>query len=427
MKILLAIVTFFMSIIAPFNSIKSSETQTADFEPVIRFAVASDSHVQTAPGEKASRMQKVISLGYDVAGRDKSYNNLDAVAFVGDLTDGGNRVQFIDFLATVNSVINKDETKLLAVVAKSHDGSSLGKKSLAYYEKLTGMPADFHYIINGFHFIGISSSKTEGDVYSEYQREWVKTQLDLAVKDNPSAPVFVMHHEHVSQTVYGSKEEDGWGIDYFKDIFEKYPQIVHFSGHSHYPLNDPRSIWQGEFTAIGTGALKYAELTVDGVSRIHPENYKKIAQFWIVEVDKDNTLRLRGYDALSGTLLVEYYINNPADPHARQYTEAQQKGASSAPEFEKEAALKVKKIGSKYKITTPAAKSTDGKPVFLYRFYIYDESGKEISSSYTVNNYWLADTYNEITQKAEVEKGYTVKVTAENAYGMKSEPLEYKF
>ena len=31
-----------------------------------------------------------------------------------------------------------------------------------------------------------------------------------------------------------------------------------FSGHSHYPLTDDRSIWQGAFTSIGAASLRYA-------------------------------------------------------------------------------------------------------------------------------------------------------------------------
>ena len=36
-----------------------------------------------------------------------------------------------------------------------------------------------------------------------------------------------------------------------------YPNAVAFSGHSHYPLTDERSVWQGAFTSIGTASLSY--------------------------------------------------------------------------------------------------------------------------------------------------------------------------
>lgn len=426
MKFLLAFITLIMSVLAPFNAVnKAPDTKQDDFKPVIRFTVASDSHVGTAGDSGSMRVQKVFSLGYDIANKDSNYNRLDAAMFAGDLTDDGTKYQFVSFMSAVNSAINYDETKLLTVVAKSHDGYRRKNDTFTFFEGMSGENKDFHTVINGFHFIGISASKNADEHYTENQREWLTAQLDEAVKDDPSKPVFVMHHEHVFGTVYGSREEDGWGIDYFKDIFEKYPQIVHFSGHSHYPINDPRSIWQGEFTAIGTGALKYAEFTVDGESRIHPDGYKKMAQMWLVEVDADNTIRLRGFDALCGEKLCEYYIKNPADSSARQYTPAQQKDISAAPSFADGAKLIVKKFVGGYKVTVPAAEGSENNPVFLYRVYVFNKNGEEISSQWIMNNYWNADTYESVTASVKAEKGCIVKVAAENAYGKQSEILEY--
>ena len=39
-----------------------------------------------------------------------------------------------------------------------------------------------------------------------------------------------------------------------------YSNIINFSGHSHFPIIDERSIWQKEFTAIQTGSTSYVEL-----------------------------------------------------------------------------------------------------------------------------------------------------------------------
>ena len=40
------------------------------------------------------------------------------------------------------------------------------------------------------------------------------------------------------------------------DVLAKYPQVVTFSGHLHFPLNDPRSIWQASFTSFGCGSTR---------------------------------------------------------------------------------------------------------------------------------------------------------------------------
>ncbi len=420
-SLILSIAMAFLSLFMPASKTKAPK-DTENFVPVIRFAVFSDSHVATIGDTRSRRMQKVMSLAYSDAEQDENYKTVDAALVAGDLTDNGTTAQFIGFKAAADSALKKG-TVLMPVVAKNHDGYTYSSKSLSVYKDITGLDSDFHNVVNGFHFIGISASKIEGEHYSEYQREWLKEQLISAAADDPQKPIFVIHHEHVSDTVYGSYDVDGWGLDYFRDILCDYPQIIDFSGHSHYPSNDPRSIWQGEFTAVGTGALKYAEFTVDGKNKVHPDGYKNIAQMWIVEVDSNNRVRLRNFDALNATLLCEYIIENPADKDNRQYTPEQQKKSSSAPIFSENAELKIKKIAGKYKVTVPKAKSTDEKVIALYRISVLGANGEIIDSQYLLNNYWLGKTYENVTFKVKADKGSIIKVVAENAYGMQSEAL----
>ena len=420
-SILISIATVFLSLFLPMTKTEAP-TDKENFIPVIRFAVFSDSHVAAIGDTRSRRMQKVMSLAYSDAEQDENYKTVDAALVAGDLTDNGSLAQFIGFKAAANSIL-RDETVLMPVVAKNHDGYTYSNKSLEVYNEITGLDTDFHNVINGFHFIGLSASKIKGEHYSEYQRDWLKEQLSTAAAADPKKPIFVIHHEHVSDTVYGSYDVDGWGLDYFRDILCEFPQVVDFSGHSHYPSNDPRSIWQGEFTAIGTGALKYAEFTVDGKNRVHPDRYKNIAQMWIVEVDSDNTVRLRNFDALNQTLLCEYKIDDPSNVNRRRYTPQAQKEASSSPYFSKNAELKIKRIAGKYIVTVPAAESTDGNIIALYRITVFDNDGKLISSEYKVNNYWLGKTYENITFKIKANKGSKIKIIAENAYGMQSEAL----
>lgn len=421
-KALISIFTAIMTLLAPLNTVKAP-VDTSDFVPVIRFSVASDTHIKEAADTRTQRMQKAISLAYSDAKQDPNYKNLDAVLWAGDLTDQGYRLQFRSFFSSLRSVVKKN-TQVLAVVAKSHDGYTMDKGSLDYFTKLSGQPSDYHVVINGFHFIGISASKTPGEHYSEYQRTWLSEELAKAAADDAEKPIFVMHHEHVRNTVYGSTDLDGWGMDYFTDILEQYPQIVDFSGHSHYPINDPRSIWQGSITAVGTGSLYYAEFTVDTERKVHPEGYKEFGQSWIVEVDKDNTVRLRAFDVLSGELYCEYLLHNVADASAREYTPAQQEAASSAPVFAKDAALTVKNTILGHEVIVPVAESTDGFPVFVYRFFVYNENGEEVSSSWVLNKYWNTLPVTSIKKIVSAKSGYTIKVTAENAYGMRTAPLE---
>ena len=51
-----------------------------------------------------------------------------------------------------------------------------------------------------------------------------------------------------------------WGEETLNEYFEKYPQIINFSGHSHFSLIDERSIYQKDYTAIQTQSISYIEL-----------------------------------------------------------------------------------------------------------------------------------------------------------------------
>ncbi len=421
-SIFISILTFFMSLIAPLNSYKAPEDKSG-FVPVVRFMVMSDTHIDAAGDKRCSRIQKILSLGYSDAEQDENYKKLDAVMFCGDVTDNGRKDQFDAFKATVDSC-KKDETQVLALLAQAHDCSTMKKDALSFFSQITGLDTDWHYVINGYHFIGVSTSKEPDVRYSQYQIDWMKQQLAEAAADDPSKPIFVAHHEHILNTVYGSAEGE-WGDSTYKEIFSQYPQIVFFSGHSHYPVNDPRSIWQGDFTAVGTGSVNYMEFTVDGVSRLHPDDNKKTGQAWIVEVSADNKVRLRGFDVYSETLLCEYILENVADVNSRQFTPEQNENASSAPAFADGASLKVSGAGKNVTVTVPAAESTDGWPVFLYRAVAYDKDGNEVSSAYKQNNYWLYPCLSSVKIVIELPEGGCIKVFAENAYGQRSEALEY--
>lgn len=423
-----AVLAFFTSLFTAFTALFSCAGSTQvnplptndNFVPAVRFMVFSDTHIDDANDLKLDRISKAVNYGYKF-GEGKEYTALDAVMFTGDVTNGGLPEQFNAFEKTIKESV-KEETDILAVVAKNHDGYE-GKGALDYCRKITDDEPDFHKVINGFHFIGISTSKLESERYGLYQRTWLRKQLNEAVKDSPDKPVFVFSHEHVRNTVYGSSSFEGWGITYFKDILEQYPQVVHFSGHSHYPLNDPRSVNQNRITTVGTGAMAYMEFAVDKDRSIHPSGNENAAQCWIVEADSEGNLMLHGTDVLHEEELCTYYINNPALDTAFAYNTESIKARSSAPKFPEGAELGITADGSKYTVTVPAAESTDGKIIFVYRISVTNKSGKELYSTYFINNYWQNDTYKEISFDFEAEKGCKVSCTAENAYGMQSSPL----
>lgn len=397
------------------------------FLPVLRFAVCSDLHIKEENDEHVRRLRTLMRTVYALAARDETYKDVDAFLFAGDLTNGGTPAQFRAFWDAVQAELQSG-TKIISVIAKNHDnwekGRNAEKTGLRHYREITGLSADTHITLGGLHFIGISTCEKKGRYYSRRQKRRLKTALKQAAKANPNAPIFVMQHEHVRETVYGSSSFDGWGNAWFKRIFQRFPQIVHFSGHSHYPLNDPRSVTQIDFTAVGTGALSYAEFTVGNERTVHPAQCETIAQGWVVEVDAANRVRLQGYDFLSGALLCSYVIAPPFDKAHFTLSPALQKARSSAPRFFENAALAIEKSEGGLNVTVPAASSTDGFPVFLYRAKALDQNGKALAEAWVLHESWFRSEKTAYTLTLPLTEGAAaVAVTAENAYGMASSPL----
>ena len=84
----------------------------------------------------------------------------------------------------------------------------------------------------------------------------------LMEKCDPARPFFYVQHPHPRDTVYG---KCAWGMDdgSATRLLANFPQAIAFSGHSHEPLTNEKSIWRGAFTSVGTGSLRY--LSADAV------------------------------------------------------------------------------------------------------------------------------------------------------------------
>lgn len=396
-----------------------------EFLPVLRFVASSDAHIEGEDSVGYVRLKKAIDLSLRISQKSAEYKGLDAFFAVGDFTDHGRPDEF-DAFGRIFAYAREKGIPLLSIVAHGHECFTLKKKSLLYFKRITGQETDFHEVIGGFHFIGLSTCRLPRLYYSPKQKKWLKCQLDLAVADTPDRPVFLFHHEHVRDTVYGSSKFDGWGHPFFKKLLKKYPNVVDFSGHSHYPLNDPRSLWQGEYTAVGTGSLKYAELTVDRKRCVHPPTHKECATFWIAEVNKEGDLRLTGIDCEAEKVICEYCLANPADKNNREYTEEKQKARSKPPVFPDGAQLTVTERDGEYYAVCPKAVSTDGMPVFIYRAFAFDEGGRKAASGKTVPSYYLFKGEDEISvQLGALPAGrLKIRLAAENAYGESSDFLE---
>ncbi|MBR2789075.1 MAG: hypothetical protein IKD70_00450, partial [Eggerthellaceae bacterium] len=238
-------------------------------------------------------------------------------------------------------------------------------------------------------------------------------------------------------TVYGSS---AWNTPDLTAVLSRYPQVVDFSGHSHYPIENPRSIWQGSFTALGTGSLTYFEMGLTGVSdsSIFPvgntgaysmskTGARDADECYIVEVDKYGAVRITGYELTTGTVICRYYLRTPALKSSFTYTDGR---ADTAPvpswASGAELAVEIPEYDGVTPVTTatvmvPSATCADGV-VESYRAEVFVE--KELVRTVRILGGYFLRPVPETMQIAltGLEPGveYEVHVYAANAWGKDS-------
>ncbi len=116
----------------------------------------------------------------------------------------------------------------------------------------------YHTRINGVNILSVVGY--DGHHGAE-AISWLKSKLDLIRETEKSVPcvrlpVIIMTHVLPTKTVvstYG--EASRWHSGTIKELLVNYPEALLFAGHTHVPLDDDRTFWQGEFTVISNGSL----------------------------------------------------------------------------------------------------------------------------------------------------------------------------
>lgn len=128
-----------------------------------------------------------------------------------------------------------------------------------------------HCVIGDYHILCVSPNGDQPIVYDPTVVTWLDNQLAAITSAEPEKYVIVITHPMIKNTVYGSRlgEEGGiwdstlshyWATDALTPVLRKYPQAIVFGGHLHFPLNDPRSVWQGDFSVFGCASVRYMAL-----------------------------------------------------------------------------------------------------------------------------------------------------------------------
>lgn len=383
-----------------------------NFVPILRFIAISDVHIRDEHSVERERLAAAVQYAYRIAENSESYKGLDAVAVVGDIATSGSLAQFKAAKKILDENI-REGTQLIVQIA-SHEYHTEGgpEVATARLREVFGCPPDNHFVIKGYHFISASPSK--GCNYDDSKKEWMSENLKIAAADGRKKPIFVFQHPHNTGTVYGSVL---WGEDDLISTYMDYPQIIHFSGHSHAPINDPRSIHQQHFTSLGTGTLSYFELDeFDKRCGTIPEKKENAAQMLIVEVDEDNRVRVYPYDVLTDNYFpYTWEIDEAWNPESYKYTQARYHNAG-LPYFDDNAEISVKaENDTTVDIEFSQAKSPDDPYVNSYDITVKNAENETVRRFSVWSEYYfynMPKTMNVTVDKLEPNNEYTVEVKA---------------
>lgn len=403
------------------------QTYTVGDGRTLKIGVLSDSQLPAA-GEESKWTENLQGALQNMKNKD-----VDVLVLAGDFTDQATADAWKSFESVYKNVFGDDDV-VPCFVMGNHDywlpyfvecfEIPSPAKMQKRFEKYTGEKPYSHKVINGYHFIGWSSS--DGSYDKSYTNvDWAREQIEIAIKDDPTKPVFVVTHLNPSNTVYGS--HDGGGNDDIAAVLKDYPQVISLSGHSHFPLLDDRTMWQGDYTAINTQTIDYVCLE-DGIFNSSYDVYGNdlssrslVTMLMTVDGEKVTVERMNAWTG--ETVKTPWIIDMPVEKSTFRYTDELREKTNAAPYFDD---------GTVGVITTES--DNNGKPIKVltfntakdndlvhsYKLQFKDTSGNILSFNKTTYD---GKEYLEDDKPVVIDE---VIYSSANVFGVSSMPLKEK-
>ncbi len=390
------------------------------FIPEVRIVAFTDTHNEN------ENVANAIQKAYALFDNDTVYSGVDAFFGLGDFSSIGGLGDYEAYAKVLQENVRED-TVCINVLG-NHEMKTADYKQ--YFTQSFGHDIDTVTDVNGFTCIAFSGERflTEWTVAPK-SLAWLDKAIEEAEAKAGDKPVFVFQHPHPFGTVYGSTLWCNPGLNL---VFAGHNKVVNFSGHSHFPMNDPRSINQNTYTSVGIGAMARFELDKNYIIGQHPAGYEDAAQFCVIEADSSGSVRIRGFDVLSETFFCDYFIENVNDRSTFAYTYKNMKAHDTAPVFPTDSFAKaVKNENGDYIVCFTQAVPAEGYIVHDYKVKIADANGSTVFEEQFISDYYIInddDTFSFTVPGALLPAGnYTLTATAESTYHIDSEPVILDF
>lgn len=304
---------------------------------VLSFGALSDIHITGNDDDSDDKLREALEQLKTQAAKHDT-NGLDAVAVAGDIADMGKQIQVDIF----SQVVKDSGIENIMLTVGNHEYYGDRVATLNCYLATMGetyMKNDIdksmlsrgarHCKVGDYHFFFIEPIPlyTTNCPYDEDVIKWLDESLETVVTENPNAYVFVFTHPMIYKTCYGSEllRDIGYYTIYLTDILKKYPQVVTFSGHLHYPINDERSIMQTDFTSLGCGSVRYVavERGYNNINGAEPEGSYEVSTGLLVQLDISGNMRITRMNFSEGdTFKTPWEISSPKDDgsHLKKYS-----------------------------------------------------------------------------------------------------------
>ena len=446
----------------PLISVEKS-TQFDENNIVLSLAAISDTHIGNSYGSEAKLTSALTQLKNRAA--EKDADGLDAVMVVGDLVNTATNSQISTFKTLYEGVLDPVKVPMIYTIG-NHDmnpnyrwtAETVSQNSVFhtifgdnYF--LTDLDQDMrknfecrHCVVGDYHILCVTPNGTSPIVYDANTMTWLNKELKEITDENPNQYVIVLTHPMIYDTVYGSLLQDSyttlgdyWSTKALSGILEGYPQAVTFGGHLHFPLNDPRSIWQGKFTALGCASTSYMAIDNGAYEGMASATVMKDAgeysQGLLVQFDANGFMRLTRMDFYHNTIIGQVWeVNPPAtdNSHLDKYNHTALKSANTAPSLSEIAASVGTYSDGKAPVTVSWAAGTDDE--FVHHYVLGVKKGSATVATKKV----LADFYrapqpsmmkSEYTLSlGDLEAGtYTLSLVAWDSWDAASAALEKEF
>ncbi|MFC3885019.1 metallophosphoesterase [Bacillus songklensis] len=388
-------------------------------EPELVFPVISDVHIKKSGTIDMQKFQDALQQLNEQAPKQ------DAFVVVGDLTDNGLQEEYDRFFSLYDVKKQPQAVSLFAI--GNHDyrnGLSEADAQKRFLAETRMESIYYHKVIKGCHFIilGPESGLTEG-YYSNEQINWLGEQLKQAEEDNPKKPIFVFLHQPIKNTVFGSGGSTEINGELLYHTIKNYPQVIAFSGHTHFPLDDLRTIHQKDFTSVGTSSVSYIWTGPGYLQGELPPGYQNISQGLIVEVYKNKVVIKRRDFHKHDWTGEPWEINYPVKDDEFDYTETRDQ---IKPFFPKDASISI----AEEKTTASSLEIKFTQAVDNLLLHSYKVTAKEKETGETVKEYKAFSEYYHDpvlalltlpVQGLKADTAYVIEVTALDAFGNESE------